>query len=277
MTAGTLVCFMCEVPVSCRGGSFANLDDHMKNIHKIKRGNSYLLAGCFMSEEERDAVKDVISEKIDQAFQGQEEEPVRVGSGRPGARHRCPQCPISFTVEENLREHLERKHKVRSRGVRITPVVSSAPAPRVPKFGNIVGKLEKRTERRSVPANIKFEATPRSEEEDIDDPLSSSPEPRKNRRAEMKRRMKKQHGGVGRQSTTRYSGDVAQAGPDEDPGSGRECPLCQKEFPANGPMRRHFEDIHQPGEYPCRGCGKVFTSKNKVSSHYSRNCKRRSM
>merc|ERR1719232_1636440 len=146
-----------------------------------------------MSEEERDAVKDVISEKIDQAFQGQEEEPVRVGSGRPGARHRCPQCPISFTVEENLREHLERKHKIRSRGVRITPVVSSAPAPRVAKFG----------------------ATPRSEEEDIDDPLSSSPEPRKNRRAEMKRRMKKQHGGVGRHVTSRYTGEVAQAGPDE--------------------------------------------------------------
>ena len=231
-----------------------------------------------MSEEERDAVKDVISEKIDNAFKGQEEEPVTVTSARPGTRHRCPQCPISFTVEENLREHLERKHKVRSRGVRITPVVSSAPAPRIPKFGNVVGKLEKRTEvRRSVPANIKFEATQRSEEEDIDDPLSSSPEPRRNKRAEMKKRMRKQHGGVGRHATTRYSGDVAQAGPGEDPGSGRECPLCHKEFPANGPMRRHFEDIHQPGEYPCRGCGKVFTSKNKVSSHYSRNCKRRSM
>ena len=35
MTAGTLICFMCEVPVSCRKGSFANLDDHMKNIHKV--------------------------------------------------------------------------------------------------------------------------------------------------------------------------------------------------------------------------------------------------
>ena len=226
-----------------------------------------------MSEEERDAVKDVISEKIDQAFQGQEEEPVRLSSVKTGTRHRCPQCPISFTVEENLREHLERKHKVsRTRGVKITPVVASAP--RTAKFGNIVGKLEKR---RSVPANIKFEATPRSEEEDLDDPLSSSPEPRKTGRAEIKRRMKKQHRGIGRQATSRYAGDVAQAGPDEDPGSGRECPLCQKEFPANGPMRRHFEDIHQPGEYPCRGCGKVFTSKNKVSSHYSRNCKRRSM
>jgi len=268
-TAGTLICFMCEVPVNCRNGSFSNLDDHMRNIHKIKRGNSYLLAGCFMSEDERDAVKDVISEKIDQVFQGQEEEPVQMTTVKSGSRHRCPQCPISFTVEENLREHLERKHKVRSRGVRITPVVSSAP--RLSKL-NTLGKIEKRTERRSVPANIKFEATTRSEEEDIDDPLSSSPQPRR-----KTGRMKKQHGGIGRQATPRYSGNAVLASPDEDPGSGRECPLCQKEFPANGPMRRHFEDIHQPGEYPCKGCGKVFTSKNKVSSHYSRNCKRRSM
>ena len=41
--------------------------------------------------------------------------------------------------------------------------------------------------------------------------------------------------------------------------SGTTCPLCGKQFPKNGPMRRHFEDIHQPGEYPCpgEGCGKV--------------------
>ena len=44
-----------------------------------------------------------------------------------------------------------------------------------------------------------------------------------------------------------------------DPGTGTSCPLCGKQFPKNGPMRRHFEDIHQPGEYPCpgEGCGKV--------------------
>ena len=36
MTAETLVCFMCEVPVSCRRGSFANLDDHMRNAHKVE-------------------------------------------------------------------------------------------------------------------------------------------------------------------------------------------------------------------------------------------------
>ena len=59
------------------------------------------------------------------------------------------------------------------------------------------------------------------------------------------------------------------------PGEGVACPDCGKRFRSRGPMLRHFEDLHQPGEYPCRGCGRVFTSKNKVSSHFSRNCKSR--
>ena len=59
------------------------------------------------------------------------------------------------------------------------------------------------------------------------------------------------------------------------PGEGVACPDCGKRFRSRGPMLRHFEDLHQPGEYPCRGCGRVFSSKNKVSSHFSRNCKSR--
>merc|ERR1740123_2366206 len=58
-------------------------------------------------------------------------------------------------------------------------------------------------------------------------------------------------------------------------GEGVACPDCGKRFRSQGPMMRHREDLHQPGEYPCRGCGRVFSSKNKVSSHYSRNCKGR--
>ena len=53
--------------------------------------------------------------------------------------------------------------------------------------------------------------------------------------------------------------DKELAGATDHPGSGTTCPLCQKEFSQNGKMKRHFEDIHQPGEYPCpgEGCGKV--------------------
>ena len=58
-------------------------------------------------------------------------------------------------------------------------------------------------------------------------------------------------------------------------GEGHSCPECGKRFKVKTAMLRHFEDLHQPGEFPCKGCGKIFTSKNKQSSHYSRNCKQR--
>ena len=63
----------------------------------------------------------------------------------------------------------------------------------------------------------------------------------------------------------------------DDPpeGEGHACPECGKRFKVRTAMMRHFEDLHQPGEFPCKGCGKMFTSKNKQSSHYSRNCKQR--
>merc|ERR1712226_317448 len=64
----------------------------------------------------------------------------------------------------------------------------------------------------------------------------------------------------------------AVVGETEDPGPGSVCRLCNKQFPRHGPMRRHFEDIHQSGHFPCpgEGCGKVFSSKNKMSSHRSK-------
>ena len=39
-------------------------------------------------------------------------------------------------------------------------------------------------------------------------------------------------------------------------------------------MNAHHVDVHVVGSYPCPGekCGKVFTSTNKQTSHYSKNC-----
>ena len=52
---------------------------------------------------------------------------------------------------------------------------------------------------------------------------------------------------------------------------GGVCPLCSKSISTN--LRRHFEDIHLRGEYPCVHCGKVFASKNKLYSHVYQTCK----
>ena len=56
-------------------------------------------------------------------------------------------------------------------------------------------------------------------------------------------------------------------------GSGKECPECHKVV---GNLKGHMEDIHSPpGHFPCPGCDKVFTSKNRQMSHYYRHCKKK--
>ena len=211
-----------------------------------------------MSWEEREAVRDVISEKIEQALadneRAEEQETVVKSMGGAVVRHRCTHCPISFTDQASLRDHLERKHRVRSSaGVKVSSV------------------------KRQGVSIVKNES-PASDESDPDDPLSTTPKMKKKKRSLLKQQLSRSadHGPRVKVLGNRTSNAIL-AGPDDSAGSGNTCPLCHKEFPSNGPMKRHFEDIHQPGEFPCKGCHKVFSSKNKVSSHYSRNCKRRTM
>ena len=288
----TLTCFMCNVPVRCKGGNFAKLENHLRQEHRVRlliyfvtddiqcfilqvqRGDSYLLAGCLMTYEEREAVRDVINEKIE-AFQESGDDgydtqsPGRRRSGG-SVRYKCSHCPISFSDQEELREHLERKHRVRRSSVKVTTVPAKLRS-------SVVGGG-----RVNIVKNESMEME--SEDSEADDPLSTSLA--SNKKKQKRRMMKKK---LMRRSTSSPLGPRVQvqgrradasaiiAGPDDSPGDGTTCPLCQKEFTSNAPMKRHFEDIHQPGEYPCKGCNKVFSSKNKVSSHYSRNCKRRTM
>jgi len=53
------------------------------------------------------------------------------------------------------------------------------------------------------------------------------------------------------------------------PRRGGDCPICHKNT-AN--IRRHVQDVHMTGVFPCPFCGKVFGSKNKQGSHTSRFC-----
>ena len=73
------------------------------------------------------------------------------------------------------------------------------------------------------------------------------------------------------------------------PGKGIACNQCGKEFFTRSRMRNHQVDVHEQGHFPCKGqsatlhskpcftalppgegCPKVFTSMNKMSSHYSK-------
>lgn len=55
----------------------------------------------------------------------------------------------------------------------------------------------------------------------------------------------------------------------EFPRRGGDCPICHK---TTANVRRHVQDVHMRGEFPCPFCGKVFGSKNKQGSHTSRFC-----
>ena len=195
-----------------------------------------------MSSEERLAVKDVVMDKISD---GEENVPPEQ------ERYKCDHCPISFTMQDNLSEHLERKHK---KGKLFKTERGAL---------NLISDLDNE----SSPVFIDTGAVDIKTEFSRKHLTKTTPTPtRENRKQKGKR-----------SSVGRFEKPVLAGGPNMDAGDGKICRLCSKEFPSNGPMRRHFEDIHNPGVYPCKGCQKIFTSKNKVSSHYSRNCKRKTL
>jgi len=252
---------------------------HMNNEHMAYFGLEYLLAGCSMSEEERVAVREVIKDRIesecDRASNGpqnntvvatlEETESTEMKPKR-GTRYPCSMCPISFTMEVNLKTHMEihekqaklkslKQQNEKSREIIEAISIKEGAKSRL-SLNNKIDKIKENQFRERTKEIKSFSSTATVSR-------SSKPNPKDN---ESKSKL----------NMTR-DGNKEIVEKDQDPGDGKECPVCKKQFTSNGPMRRHFEDIHQPGEFPCKGCGKVFSSKNKVSSHYSRNCKRNSL
>jgi len=52
---------------------------------------------------------------------------------------------------------------------------------------------------------------------------------------------------------------------------GGVCPICSKSIVSN--LKRHVEDLHCPGEFPCPHCAKMYSSRNKLASHVSQTCR----
>ena len=55
----------------------------------------------------------------------------------------------------------------------------------------------------------------------------------------------------------------------KDVNAGGECPICHK---VRTNLKTHIADVHSTGSFPCPVCNKMFTSKNKMGSHWSRIC-----
>ena len=234
---------MCQGFVPYNPENPVKFTKHMKSDHSAFFGVEYLLAGCRMTEEERRTVNEVVGEKevgdvdgeitnsepsteiffpvttleegeleADYDWRNIKQEKVTENS------HKCDFCLKSFTVQENLVEHINRRHPTkedkRSQPACLRKKSSSVKLPR--GFQNKNTKIINR-KRKST--------NPRRQQQNI-------PE-----------------------------------------GEGFPCRECGKVFRTENMEKFHYTDCHVQGHYPCKGgCGKIFTSKNKMSSHWSRHC-----
>jgi len=209
MTAG-LHCYMCKVPVMCRNGNFSKIKEHLQFEHKVDNELGYLLAGFYMTDDEREAVKDLVAGKA--GIDLKDLENVEIVSSDPNANVLI--TPMTVKVESQESEF--------------------EPEP--------IAEIIKRT-RRSAPGSISLTGDVKKEF--------------------VSRKFSK------------FDEEPVIVGPEEKPGRGRVCRVCGKKLSDTMNMRRHFKDVHQPGEFPCQVCGKIYTSSNKVYSHYTRYCKQK--
>ena len=259
---GTVVCFLCQGYVPYNPKNPAKFTKHMKSDHSAFFGVEFLLAGCRMTEEERRTVNEVVGEKevADHSDEGgdggdvseftdwsepsteiffpeatleegelQADYDVRNIKQEKGSEnyYKCDFCLKSFTVRENLVEHVSRKHPTKKQ---INKKKRSQPAASLLKTSSSVkiprGVQNKNT---NLISRKRRSANPRRQQQDI-------PE-----------------------------------------GEGFPCRQCGKVFRTENMEKFHYTDVHEQGHFPCKGgCGKIFTSKNKMSSHWSRHCNPRS-
>jgi len=243
---GTVICFMCKAIINYKKKDITKFEKHMNSHHNAYYGIEYLLAGC-ASDKKSFFAKEEASEKEDDATVESvnvtlEEKPAVQKSKQSTKYFPCLYCNKCFTVFDNMEEHVLRKH-------------SNKP--------DATTRLAKLREENAV-----------EDEEDVSD--KENDVNKKMSRSELKKQTMpsavKKKAGLENKIETKRKGPAAIAEPGQTAGNGKVCPLCNKEFRKKSFMRFHFQDIHQPGEFPCKGCGKMFTSNNKMSSHYSRHC-----
>ena len=242
------MCFMCQGFVPYSPENPAKFAKHMRSDHSAFFGVEYLLAGCRMTEEERRTVNEVVGEKevgdansdlsteiffptttleeveleaeydSENGWRQIKQEKVQENS------HQCDFCLKSFTVEENLLEHVARRHPARKQ----------------------TKKDKKSANLRKISGSVKIAGGFQNKKDKIISRKKKSPNPR------------------------RQQQDIPE-------GEGFPCRECGKVFRTENMEKFHYTDVHEQGHFPCKGgCGKIFTSKNKMSSHWSRHCNPRS-
>ena len=262
-------CFLCSARILYQRDDTVALLDHLRSEHSVDSGEDYLIAGCLMNQEEREAIVNVVKDRQPDT-EGEDDVPIEAYE-EPDEKH--------VVGEDGAGEGSEDTED----NIEVERVVSLASL--VPETTLQEGCQEVQSE---LPGPLGFgEASPpRLEARGLVEfpcpecSLSFKLKIKLNRHMKLHTKKEEVKSGlvITKMTTVKMEKETPRKfqGPrvwiPTSQNEGVPCSDCGKRFKTKPAMQRHFEDIHQPGEFPCRGCGKMFSSKNKQSSHYSRHC-----
>jgi len=258
---------MCNVLLSYRDGDISKIKEHLRFEHRVSRDGSYVLAGYFMTEEERVAVKNVVAIKAHISFEVEENFDVLAfhPTGKVLITPMVPKEPQNLNL------------KISSNTVTNKPFRKSGPGP----------KSEDELTRETVPGLRQLK--PRSKEElNIAKNETGRNGPWKDRGSVIVGPLELP--GPGRQcricgkeyvdgrKMVFHFKNVHQRG--EFP-----CKECGKVFPSYSNMTCHYsryckkdafgETRRKIGEFSCKDCGTLSKTSSGLKEHRRRRCKAR--
>ena len=245
--AGTVVCFLCKGHVPYTKDNIAKFERHMATDHSAYFGMDYLLAGCKMTDDERLAVTDVVREKeVDTREVRSREEEEDEGQVTTLEEGQVPAETAGAVEEDPLSQSLTRPRvQVKQERVQRQHRCSHCP-----KSFSLSDSLAEHI-RRKHPHRAKIT-------------------PPEGMRVKLRKGATMKQGQV---MIQRKSMSRPRQQPDIPEGEGFPCGECGRVYKTEAMQKFHYTDVHVQGHFPCKGgCGKIFTSKNKMSSHWSRHC-----
>lgn len=272
-------CFLCKALILYHKDDKLQLLDHLKSEHTADDGLEYLVAGCLMNSDERQAIVNVVKDREphyaenDADVSGISLDDSNVETGHDGDSRgdmmiiteeadTGGDSDISIsnlvpetTLQEGSGSDLEIN---RENGECSPPRLDERsavefPCPECDRTFNLKIRLNR---------HLKLHTKKKDAALELNSKVTVTP---------VSKIIKREGGDYDNRSPKRTPKNYVEP----PPGEGHECPACGRRFKNRQGVDKHFEDVHNPGHYPCKGCGKVFTSRNKVSSHYSRNCKQK--
>jgi len=307
-------CFLCSTTVPYDQKDRSHLLDHLGGKHCVRTGADFVITGCVMTAQEREAVRKVVESRPPKLVSLNESSKVVLGdaatvednvTSKPeiqnkncdtdkeekeasppvetsSRRFTCMDCNISFKLQIQLNRH--KKHCIKKEpGSSIASPVKKPPVFVPLSPGSI--KTEPDTARRhSLPAQT---SDLLAQHPGLQLKRTSLPNKPSSPVLKPSLTLKPTSSLMNRSSPSKTSPSKTARGYSAfkkgsnwkapSPGKGFSCTECGKAFVTKAKMNSHFVDIHQPGEFPCPGvqCGKMFTSKNKQQSHFYRHCNKK--